>query len=148
MIFGIFGWPNLLRDLARGFVSSFRVTFIFYASSSDFSVKSYGHLKFFHANFWQLQIYHYSLQCQDSSIKYPLNEIPTNPKLWSNQHIHASIWLKNLKYFKLMCGACGLAACTRVGDRSNCLCTQSIDAWRRRGENIRDACTNEGRSLW
>ena len=70
--------------LATSFVTSFRATFIFYASPFDFYIKSYGCLKFLHANFCQLQIYHSSLQCQDSSIKYPLNEVLTNPKLLTN----------------------------------------------------------------
>ena len=60
----------MLRELVTRFVTSFRTTFIFYASPSDFSIKSYDSLKFCHVNFWKHQIYHYSLQSKDSYIKY------------------------------------------------------------------------------
>ena len=67
----------VLRELATRFVTTFRTTFIFNASPSDFSIKSYDRLKFSHDNFWQLQIYHYSVQSEDSSIKYTLKQDPT-----------------------------------------------------------------------
>jgi len=73
--------PNPLWVLAIVFVTSFQATFFFNTSSSDFSVKSYDRLKFFHATFCQLQIYFFSLQCQDFSIKYLLNQVLSNPKL-------------------------------------------------------------------
>ena len=56
--------------MASRFVTSFRTTFIFYASPSDFFIKSYDRLKFCHVNFWKHQIYHYSLRSKDSYIKY------------------------------------------------------------------------------
>jgi len=39
------------RWLARGFVIPFRTTFIFGASQSELSIKSYDRLKFFHPKF-------------------------------------------------------------------------------------------------
>ena len=77
MDFWNFGTANPLRELATRFVTTFRTTFIFNAFPSDFSIKSYDRLKFSHDNFWQLQIYHYSVQSEDSSIKYTLKQDPT-----------------------------------------------------------------------
>jgi len=65
------------RELAARLVTSFQTTFIFYASPSDFSIKSYGRLKFSTTNSSQLKIYHYFPSCEDSSIKYTLNQVTT-----------------------------------------------------------------------
>jgi len=57
------------------FITPFRATFIFEASQSKLSIKSYGRLKFFHPKFLQLKIYNKSIQCKDSTIKYILNQV-------------------------------------------------------------------------
>jgi len=66
-------WPSLSRFEQLSF----------YESPSDFSIKSYDRLKFCHANFLKLQIYHFSLHSENSSIKYTLNQVPTE-KFGSN----------------------------------------------------------------
>ena len=55
--------------------------FLNFGGAIDFYIKSYDRLKFCHANFWKLQIYHSSLQSEDSSIKYTLNQVPIKKKL-------------------------------------------------------------------
>jgi len=47
MEFRNFRRPNRLRLLAKSFVTPFQTTFIFEASQSELSIKSYGRLKFF-----------------------------------------------------------------------------------------------------
>jgi len=47
MEFWNFQRPNRLWRLTKGFVTPFRATFIFGASQSELSIKSYGCLKFF-----------------------------------------------------------------------------------------------------
>jgi len=47
----ILEFSEALWGLSRGFVTPFRATFIFGASQSELSNKSYGRLKFFHPKF-------------------------------------------------------------------------------------------------
>jgi len=47
MEFWNFRKPNRLQRLARGFIIPFRAIFIFGASQSELSIKSYSRLKFF-----------------------------------------------------------------------------------------------------
>ena len=94
-----FWWTPIPLGTAMWFVTSFLTTLTFYTFSFDFSIKSYDRLKLFHVNFCQLQIYHSFLQCQDSSIKYSLNEVHTNPKLLTNEHIDACNAFNVYKYY-------------------------------------------------
>ena len=64
-----------LWELATRFVTSFRTTFIFYASPSDFPIKSYCRLKFSTKNSHQLKISRCFPTCEDSSAKYTLNRV-------------------------------------------------------------------------
>jgi len=51
MEFQKFKMRNPFWTLASGFITSFRTTFIFGASQSEFSIKSYDHLKKFYPKF-------------------------------------------------------------------------------------------------
>jgi len=44
-------WWGQSPSVGTRFITSFRTTFIFYASTFDFSIKSYNRLKFCHAIF-------------------------------------------------------------------------------------------------
>ena len=132
------------------FVTLFRQTFIFYVSLSVFSIKSYGRVKFLHANFCQLQIYHFSLQCQDSSIKYPLNEVPTNPKLLTNQNPKPKNLkpktLKILTFWSQVCGGSVWWRCWRCAEG-----VADVRRWRvgarRRRKLFACACRGEKKML-
>ena len=54
--------------LAKSFVTPFRTTFIFLASQSELSIKSYVHLNFFRPKSLSPKIYDKSIQCKNSTI--------------------------------------------------------------------------------
>ena len=86
-----FWWtPISLGDWPRDSLPRFEQLSFFTRLHLTFASKVMAIWSFFALFFWKLQIYHYFLQCQDSSIKYSLNEVHTNLKLLSNQHIHAA----------------------------------------------------------
>ena len=99
MDFWNFGAANPLRELAAAFLAPFPTTFIFYASPSDFPIKSYGRLKFSAKNALQLEICTFFPTCEDSSVKYTLSGVTT--KKFGSKNI---FYLFLMNFSKLLSG--------------------------------------------